>query len=541
MIFSRILGRKLTGLVVLVAMPGAAAAQTAPPADQLKAEGFALVDASADRIGRINDAIYSYSEIGFQEVKTVDLLTRTLTSEGFRVEKGVAGMPTAFVARYGEGGPVIGMMADYDGVPGASQRPTALVHDPLVPGAPGHGEGHNTGQPTLLGAALALKALKDKYHLPGTIVIYGGPAEELLASRGYMVNAGVFSDADAVMDVHIGTTLGTSYGLSNLAIISAQWTFTGTQAHAARAWEGRSALDAVELMNLSTDYMREHIDPPARIHYVIPNGGKQPNVVSAEASTWYYFRHLSAAQVWDLFKRAREAAKGAALATGTNVTERIFSASWPFNGNHALADIVQSNIELVGMPQWSEDDQAFARAYQTSMGAPVTGMPTEVEPLREARQAPGSTDSGDVTWQAPYIRLRIPAKPDGELAGHHWSAGIAPATPLAHKAIVVGAKVLLGSAIDLMTDPAKLAAMKQDFAAQLARYPAWKSLIPPDAEPPIFLNTEEMGRYRQALRQFEYDPNGHQTYLEFIGASYPPAMPAGPIGRQSNEQNAGGE
>lgn len=530
---------RMAAVCAVFAVAPCPASGEAPPAAELKTEAFKIVDANSDRMGRLGDAIYSYSEIGFQEFKTVALLTKELSDAGFVVETGVAGMPTAFVAKYGNDGPVIGIMADFDGVPGASQRPVALVHDPLVEGAPGHGEGHNVGQPTLVGAALAVKSVKDKYKLPGTIVVYGGPAEELLASRGYMVNAGLFKNVDAMLDVHIGTTLGTSYGLNNLAIISAEWTFTGRQAHGARAWQGRSALDAVELLDVATNLMREHVEPEARIHYVIPEGGKQPNVVPAEAKVWYYFRHLTAAEVWGVFARARKAAQGAALGTETAVTERILSASWPFNGNKALAELVQDNIELVGMPKWSAADQAFAKAYQKSMGAPEKGMPTEVEPLEKAEQASGSTDAGDVTWQAPYIRLRIPSKPDGELAGHHWSAGIAPATPLAHKGIDAGSKVLVGTMLDLMTDPGKVATIKADFAAQLAAYPKWKSMIPPDADPPIELNREQMASYREALAPFEYDPNSKKTYLEFMGVSYPPAMPASAVGKASNEPKIG--
>ena len=357
-----------------------------------------------------------------------------------------------------------------------------------------------------------------------------------------MVNAGVFDGVDAVIDVHIGTDLSTSYGLSNLAIISAQWTFTGKQAHGARAWQGRSALDAVTMLDVATNLMREHIEPEARIHYVIPQGGLQPNVVPGEATVWYYFRHLSAEQVWGVFARARKAARGAALATETEVTERILSASWPFNGNRALAELVQSNIELVGMPDWSEDDQAFARAYQRAMGADEIGMPTGISPLGVAsRQSPGSTDAGDVTWQAPYIRLRIPSKPDGELAGHHWSAGIAPATPLAHKGITAGSKVLVGTMIDLMTDPGEVETLRLDFAKQLASYPQWRSMIPPDAEPPIHLNREQMASFREALAPYEYDPGSQQTYLEFMGVTYPPEMPSGPIGRDSNRPAGAGE
>jgi aminobenzoyl-glutamate utilization protein B len=517
-------------------MAQAQAPATTPDIATLKAQGNALVDAYADRMGRLGDAIYSYSELGFQEHKTVALLKKELTGLGFRVQTGLAGMPTAYIATYGSGSPRIGMMADYDCIPGASQKPAVLVHDPIVPGAPGHGEGHSAGQPTLVAAAKAIKELKDKYKLPGTIVVYGGPAEELGASRPYMVRAGSFNDVEAMLDVHIGTNFSTAYGLTNLAIMSVQWTFHGQQAHAAEAWRGRSALDAVEVMDVATNYMREHIEPAARVHYVITEGGKQPNVVPDTATVWYYLRETTAAKVWALFHRTREAAKGAAASTGTTVSERIFSANWQFNGNKALAELVQANIEAVGMPQWSDDDQAFARAFQKSMGAPVVGMSDKVKPLHKAIQAASSTDASDVTWQAPYVRIEFPAQPVGALAGHHWSAGIAPATPLAHKAMAATAKVLLGSYLDMMTDPAKLTAIRADFADQLSHYPKWQTLLPPDAEPTTFVNVETMAKYAPALAPFEYDPNSKQTYLQFLKIPYPPAMPASAVGKASNAE-----
>jgi aminobenzoyl-glutamate utilization protein B len=369
--------------------------------------------------------------------------------------------------------------------------------------------------------------------------MFGGPAEELLASRGYMVNAGLFKGVDALIEVHIGTGLGTSYGLNNLAIISAEWKFKGRQSHGAMAWQGRSALDAVELMNNSMNFMREHVDPYTRIHYVIPEGGQQPNVVPGDASVWYYFRHRMPEGAWDTFARARNAARGAALATDTLVTERILSGSWPHNGNKELAELVDKNVRLVGMPKWSEADQAFARAYQKSMGAKVMGMDTEVEPIGVSRQNSSSSDAGDVTWQMADVKVSFPAKPEGALAGHHWSAGIAPATPLAHKGIAAGSKVVAASLIDLMVDPQAMATIKAGFAKQIAAYPKWKSFIPPDAEPPIHLNKEEMGRYRDALKPFEYDPNSKQSYLDFLKVKYPPAEPATAIGKASNE--VGGE
>ena len=219
-------------------------AGAAPPPDAaaMKQEAFADVDAYADRMGRLGDAIFSYSEIGFQEVKTVDLLTKELTAHGFKVQKGVAGMPTAYMATYGSGSPKIGLMSEYDGVPGASQKPTSMVHDPIVPGAPGHGEGHNTNQPPLLGAAIAMKAIKDKYHLPGTIIVYGGPAEELLASRGYMAKAGLFDVLDAFMLEHVSSGFGVSYGYGIFGNVSVQYTFKGRQGEGIVRCPGRGAV-----------------------------------------------------------------------------------------------------------------------------------------------------------------------------------------------------------------------------------------------------------------------------------------------------------
>jgi aminobenzoyl-glutamate utilization protein B len=511
-------------------------AQAPANIEAMKADAFAVVDGNADRMGRLSDAIYSYAEIGFQEVKTIALVTKTLRDAGFAVTTGVAGMPTAYMATYGSGGPVIGLMSDFDGVPATSQMPTTFEHSDQVPGAPGHGEGHNTHQPTLIGAALAAKAVKDKYKIAGTIVVYGGPAEELLASRGYMVKAGLFKNVDAMLDLHVGTEFGTSYGLNNFANISVEWSFKGEQAHGARPWQGRSALDGVELMNVGVNQMREHgYDPAdARIHYVISNGGKQPNVVPAEASVWYYFRAKSPEIVEHLLDWSRGIAQGAAMATKTEVSERIFSGSWPFNGNKALAVLVSGNIAKVGMPKWTDADVSFAKSYQKAMGAPIVGLPTEVEKLGNDRQGASTSDAGDISWNLPYVRMYIPAKPAGALAGHHWSSAIGPATPVAHKGIAVGSKALAASIIDLMTDAKALADIRSDWTAEMARWPKWRSLIPDSSTPPIHLNTEEMATYRTALKQFEYDPNSKKTYLEFMGAAYPPKEPSTDIGRRSN-------
>lgn len=515
-------------LVLLVA--GLCVEVDAQEASVLKQEAYRFIDDRADLLGRIGDAIFSYSELGFQEVNTVRLIAKTLDEAGFDVQVGVAGMPTAYMATYGSGRPVIGLMADYDGIPGGSQRPAVLTHSPIAEGAPGHGEGHNTNPPTTIGAALAMKDLIDRHELSGTLIVYGGPAEELVASRGYMVKAGLFDGVDLAMDAHISTEFGTSHGLGNLAIVSVRWTFKGEQAHAARPWTGKSALDAVELMNAGMNWRREHLPLEQRFHYVITNGGEQPNVVPAEAEVWYYFRHTSYEDLVELLEIGRKVAHGAAEMTGTTVSERILSGSWPFYGNKALAELLYENVERVGMPEWSEDDRVFARAFQTAMGAELVGLPDEVSPLYESRQGSSSSDVGDITWNIPYARLRFPSQIAGTLGGHHWSAAIVPATPVAHKGIVAGAKALAGTMVDLFTDPSKVQAIREDFERQVAGV-VWKSLIPDGAEPPTFLNTEKMAKWRLLLEPYYYDVDSPRTLLQEWGIEYPPPVRDGGPGR----------
>ncbi len=493
-----------------------------PDAAKLKQEAFQLIDAKADWLGRVGDAIFSYSELGYHEVNTVKLLTGALEQEGFRVERGVAGMPTAYRATYGSGSPVIGVMADFDCVPGASQVPGVLRHEPVVEGGPGHGEGHNTNPPTVIGAALALKDLMAKYHLPGTIIVYGGPAEELGGSRGYMINAGLFKGVDAIIDAHVGSDFGTSYGLENLAIISLQWTFHGVPGHGSSPWTAKSALDAVELMDAGMNWRREHLPLDMRFHYVISYGGEQPNVVPEEATVWYYLRQTDYEKLLDLLEVARGVARGATEMTATTVTERILAGSWPLNGNKALAELLQRNVELVGMPKWSAADTAFANAFQRAMGKKqITGLRTAVTPIEASQQGSSSSDVGDVTWNVPYARLRFPSNIAGTLGGHHWSAAIAEATPVAHKGIVVGAKAVAGTLIDLFTNPRQVQIVKDDFATQIKGV-TWKPLLPPGSEPPVYMNGAQMAKWAPLLAPHYYDPSSPKTLLEEWGIPYPP-------------------
>jgi aminobenzoyl-glutamate utilization protein B len=280
-------------------------------------------------------------------------------------------MPTALVAEWGAGKPVVGLMADIDALPETSQKPGVAWREPLVPGGPGHGEGHNAGQAVNVTAALVVKALMQKHRIPGTLRVYPGIAEELIGSRTYMVNAGLFRDLDVMLSSHIAAEFGTGFGgPSGSGLVSVQYTFQGQSAHGAGApWRGRSALDAVELMNAGWNYRREHIRPEHRSHYVIVNGGSQPNVVPSEASVWYYFREWDYQKIVDLHATGTKIAQGAAMMTDTTVSERVLAATWPGHFNRPVAEALQANIQRVGMPSWSENDQKFARACQTLMKA----------------------------------------------------------------------------------------------------------------------------------------------------------------------------
>jgi aminobenzoyl-glutamate utilization protein B len=508
-------------LAFAITAAASAVGAQAPDVARLKQEAQQTIDASASRLGRLSDAIYSYAELGFQEYDTVKLITTELEKHGFKVERGVADMPTAFVATFGSGSPVIGLMADYDCVPGASQKPGVVTRDEIVPGAPGHGEGHNAGPATIIGSAIAVKNLLAKYNLPGTIRVYGGPAEELLASRVYMINAGLFKGVDAMLDAHIGSSFGTSWGRNNLGIASIEWTFTGQQAHGASPWNGRSALDGVEAMNFGMNMLREHLPLEMRFHYVTTFGGNQPNVVPAEARVWYYFRHRSYDELMALVEKARVVAKAAAAMTFTSIEERVFSGSWPYNANKALSEVLDRNIQAVGVPAWSAEDKAFAAVFQQAMGARPTGLATAPNANRGDAQGSSSNDAGDVTWNAPMARMSFPSQIAGATT-HHWTAAIVPATPIAHKGIVVGAKALAGTLIDLFVVPSNLQTIKADFAKQMEGV-TWKSIVPPGAKPPTHLNVDQMAKFRALIEKHHYNPDSPQTYLQQLGVAYPPA------------------
>ena len=508
-------------LITVLALP----AQT-PSLEGLKEHAFQRVEARRAFTQVMVDSIFSFSELGFQEFETSKYITGLLEREGFRITRGVAGMPTAFVAEWGSGKPVIGFMADIDGLPETSQKPGVAYRDPLIPGGPGHGEGHNAGQAVNVTAALAVKELLEKYKIPGTIRVYPGVAEELLASRNYMVRAGLFKDLDAMLSCHVSSDFSTGYGPSGTALISTQFSFHGRSAHGAGSpWMGRSALDAVELMNIGWNYRREHLRPAHRAHYVITHGGDQPNVVPPEASVWYFFRELDFEHLRDLHALGVKIARAAAEMTDTTMTERILAGTWESHMNKPLAEALHANIKAVGMPAWSDPDQALARAAQKELGSKPEGLRLKINELRPPAESErgggaGSDDIAEVSWNLPTVNLRYPSNIPG-LVGHHWSSGIAMATPIAHQGATAGAKAQAMTAIELLVRPALVEAAWTYFRDVQTKDRKWQSLVPEGTAAPAELNRERMTRFRPGLEKLRYDPSRYKTYLEQLGIQYP--------------------
>jgi len=425
------------------------------------------------KLAEINEAIWSYAELGLEEYNTANLLVNYLEKEGFTVEKGVAGMPTAFVASFSNGpGPTIGVLGELDALPMLSQEEGNPDHAPVtkVKGAiaPGHACTHNAMGTAAAGTVVAVKRAMEEGGFTGTIKMFGSPAEETVISRPFMVNAGLFDGVDVVIDNHGGAGFGTSYGVASNCEWSFSVTFFGKTAHSAGApWVGRSALDAVQIMNVSTEYLREHFHYTSRLHYVITEGGEAPNVVPDRATTWYYVRNSDKLIKSD-FERVLNCAKAAALATDTRMEITPYTAIHQCYRNEALANLLQENIKMVGMPEWTEEEQAFTKALQRAVGAEENGLPDD-SAIEAKPEGPspvfvggGSSDIGEVSLVAPLASLRFPASVPGAI-GHHWTTTAVTGSSIAHKGIVAGAQVMAVSAIALLTNPDKVAEIRKEF------------------------------------------------------------------------------
>lgn len=456
------------------------------------------------RFGRISDAIWSYAELGLQEHKSSALLIKTLEESGFSVDQGLAGMPTCFVASWGCGKPVVGILAEYDALPMLSQKGRVPKQEALVAGAPGHGCGHNLMGTAATAAAIAVTRSMEEHGIRGTVKLFGSPAEEMLVSRPYMVRAGLFEDVDVVINNHASSGFETGYGIAGSAMYSAVFSFRGTTAHSAGSpWSGRSALDAVEIMNVATNYLREHLHFTHRMHYVIPNGGEAPNVVPDSASVWYFIRNTDE-RLQAMYERVLNCAKAAALATETELAEvRVIAAIHQSHHNQAAAELMMKNIRLVGMPDWSEEEHEFARALQREMGQTEKGMPTQVGQVKEPQAVftgGASSDHGDVTLVVPTATIRFPGGVSGA-RGHHWSTVAGGFGSIAHKGLNAGAKAMAASAIDLLTDPEVVQKIRDEFDDYAKTHP-YKSFLPAEAEPPLDINQKLMNQYRPLMEPF---------------------------------------
>jgi aminobenzoyl-glutamate utilization protein B len=502
--------------------------QDEPRVARMKQAAAADVDAMKDFSQQMVDSVFSFGELGFQEVETNRYLIGILKKNGFAVEEGVAGIPTAFVATWGSGKPVIALGSDIDGIPQASQKPGVAYHAPLIEGAPGHGEGHNSGEPLNITAAIAVKKIMEREKLPGTIRIWTGTAEELLGTKAYFVRAGLFKDVDVAIFTHVSDNLSVSWGEpgSSTGLVSVEYSFQGQTAHAAGSpSRGRSALDAVELMNVGWNYRREHLPLEHRSHYVIVNGGDQPNVVPRTASVWYFFRQTTYQKIKEVWEIGDSIARGAAMMTGTELLPtRVLGSAWPQHFNKAVAEAAFANIQRVGLPQWSDADQTLARALQKELGSRETGLTARVAaslqgPTAENRGG-GSDDIGDVSWNVPTITLRYPSNIPG-LPGHNWANAIAMATPIAHKGVTAGAKVQAMTMIDLLTKPALVQGAWDYFRNVQTKDTKYEPLIRPQDRPAIEMNKSTMDKYRPEMRKYYYDPAKYKTYLEQLGIQYP--------------------
>src|SRR5215470_16609844 len=406
--------------LLAIALASCALAQnTVTPEKQaaMKADLAGEIDHMKKQAQVMVDSVFSFGELGFQEFETSKYLTGILGKEGFHIERGVAGIPTAWVATWGSGKPVISLGSDIDDIPQASQKPGVGWHEPMIEAAPGHGEGHNSGVPLNIIAALAVKKVMEREHLPGTIRLWPGVAEELVGTKAYYVRAGMFKDVDVCLFTHVAANLGVSWGpsLNQNGLVSVEYRFQGESAHAAGApWRGKSALDAVELMDVAWNFRREHLRLAQRSHYVITNGGDQPNVVPPTAAVWYYFREADYEHIMDMWRIGDNMAKAATMMTDTTFTSRLLGSAWPGHFNRPVAE--------------GGEDQ----------GPGPTGG--------------GSDDIGDVSWNVPTITLRYPSNIPGG-PGHNWANAISMATPIAYKGVIAGAKVQAMTMLDILLHP----------------------------------------------------------------------------------------
>jgi len=453
--------------------------------EQLKEEAVAEVEEMRDRIDGMSQKLWDYSETALKETRSAEALIQELEAAGFSLEKGVADMPTAFVATYGSGDPVIGILAEFDALPGIGNQPMPkkVSRDDGV--TAGHGCGHNLFGAGAVGGAIALQKMMTENELSGTVKLFGTPAEETVVGKVYMAKAGLFDGLDAVLDWHPGTQTGVK-NKPSLAMNNFQVEFFGQSAHGAGdPWNGRSALDAVEMMNYGVNMMREHVRPTTRIHYVIPNAGEAPNVVPDYAKVWYYVRDVRRDQVEEYYQRILKIAEAAAMATQTTHKVNLITGVHSYLHNRPLQEALQANMEMIGPPGYTEDEQQFAKELQAYVDKPQLGyIDTLVELADEIQPVSGgSTDVAEVSRIAPTAGFRVTTAAYG-VPWHSWATTACHGTSAGKKGAVIAAKVIAATGIDLLTRPELLAAAKKDFEQSMEDQ-TYESPLPEDQKPPV--------------------------------------------------------
>ena len=445
------------------AAQGEAAGGSAVPS-AAKQASVQSVDRHAAELILLSDRIWGFAETALREHRSSKALANHAERKGFRVERGVAGMPTAFIASYGKGRPIIGVMGEYDALPGLSQK-AASEKTPLAEGAAGHGCGHNLFGAASLGAALAIKEQIEAGKIKGTVRFYGTPAEEDIGGKIYMARDGLFDDLDVVLAWHPGDETQADT-VSSQAMVDVAVEFRGKSAHAASdPWNGRSAVDAAELFTHGINLMREHIRPTSRLHYAIVAGGDVPNVVPEYAKVWLWMRDWKRSEVESLLARVRKLADGAAAMTETSTALKVQGGSWELLNNMPGAKLLHENLQWIGPVSYTEEEQAFARAIQKATGVPEAGMDLEIHPIEGQELEGGSTDVGDVSWIVPTLHVTVATSPKAA-PWHAWPVVATSGMSIGHKGLVRAAKTLAATMIDLYERPAALQDVRAEFEKQ---------------------------------------------------------------------------
>ena len=454
----------------------------------------------------VADEVWKFAEIGLVETESSKLVAKKLEEHGFKVDLGVAGMPTAIYATWGEGEPILGFQGEYDALPGISNK-IKPEKDPLVKGAPGHGCGHNIHGATALACAIALRYLMEDEGIQGTIKFYGTPAEENYGGKVFMVREGLYDDLDACLSHH-PSSMNTARLSSSNAVNGVKFVYHGKTAHAAGNPEmGRSSLDAIELMNMGVNFLREHVIPDARIHYVIEEGGGQPNVVPDYARSWYYIRAPERDQLDPIYERILKIAKGAAMMTETELEIQFIDGIYNILPSKSLAELVVKNMKEVGTPEYSEEELEFASkiASQFPKQEKINGLRkakvpnwekyvdvdlvTDVlDPWGEGETSPGSSDVGDVSWVCPTLEFSTTCNILGA-AGHSWAFVAAAGSTIGHKSLVFAAKTMAGAAVELLTDADLRKKVREEHGERL-KDREYKTPLPEGLQPPLDIAQE---------------------------------------------------